>query len=302
MTMPEPLRVLVVDDHAEFVEALVSVFEASNVRATGCSKPWQILSWSKRDEFDFDLILLDMRLGPSPSGDELHAHKLLPHLMTYAPSSKVVVFSQHDITVKECLRSIELGALTVVPKSVSRIEELCLVGEVYRQIGDAAQTQQELISLLWDDVNSSITGREERLEMLVINLFTSMPTFKVIGHNVKTAVGEIDVLVENGNRHPFWQTLASLHLVIECKHLKHPPKPDVFSQLAALVKSQGDYSKTGIVVSMSGFTGTFRRRQNDLRRVDGTNLLGLGVEHLERLVTLRFDEREQYLRSVLQRQ
>jgi CheY-like chemotaxis protein len=300
--MPSQLHVLVVDDNAEFVEALVAAFETRDVVAAGCSKPWEILNWSKRDEFDFDLILLDMRLGPSPTGDELHAHKLLPHLMTYAPSSKVVVFSQHDITVKECLRCIELGALTVIPKSVRRIEELCLVGEVYQRIGDAARTRQELIDVLWDDVNSSTQGREERLEMLVINLFNSMPTFNVIGHNVETRVGEIDVLVENDNRHPFWRTLKSLHLVIECKHEKHPPKPDVFSQLTAVVKTQGKYSKTGIVVSMSGFTSTFRRRQNDVRCVDGINLLGLGREHLERLVGLQFDKREEYLRSVLQQQ
>lgn len=300
--MPRKLRVLVVDDYPEFVDALVAAFAASNVHATGCSKPWEILKWSKRDEFDFDLILLDMRLGPSPNGEELHAHKLLPHLMTYAPFSKVVVFSQHDITVKECLRCIELGALTVVPKSVSRIEELCLVAEVYRRIGDATQVQQELIDVLWEDVNSSMKGREERLEMLVINLFNSMPTFKVIGHNVETRAGEIDVLIETDNRHPFWQALASLHLVVECKHLRRPPEPGVFSQLAAVVKTQGNLSNTGVVVSMSGFTGTFRGRQNDVRSTDGINLLGLGREHLERLVSLRFDQREEYLRSVLERQ
>jgi len=294
--------VLIVDDSDVFVEALVFAFEANKVRATGCSKPWEILSWSKRNEFDFDLILLDMQLGASPCGDELHAHKLLPHLMTYAPSSKVVVFSQHDVSVKDCLRCIALGALSVIPKSVKRIEELCLVAEVYQRIGDATEMQQELIELLWDDVTSSMKGREERLEMLVINLFNSMPTFEVIGHNVKTKAGEIDVLVENNNRHSWWEKLLSLHLVIECKHLKKPPQPDVFNQLKAVVETQGDYSKAGIVVSMSGFTGTFRNRQNDVRCIDGIHLLGLGREHLDRLVRLRFDKREAYLRSVLQQQ
>jgi CheY-like chemotaxis protein len=302
--MRRPRHVLVVDDDAFFVEALVSAFEAAQIRATGCSDPAQVMKWSKRDDFAFDLILLDMRLGPASGGQpDLHATMLLPHLMTYAPSAKVVIFSQHNVTVKECIACISLGALTVVPKSVSRVEELCLIGEVYDELGSAERAQQDLLEVLWDDLSrDGGDPKGERLEMLVINIFKSMPTFAVIGHDVPAGIGKIDVLVQNRNRHEFWRLLESFELVIECKNERRPPEPDVFSQVATLVKTRGAKSKTGIVVSMSNFTGTFQNHQNASKTLHDVNLLGLGREHLERVVGLRPDEREAYLRSVLQRQ
>ena len=294
-------HVLVVDDDASFVSSLVRAFKLHDVDATGCSEPAKVLGWQAREHFAFDLILLDMRLGRLEDGTSLSALKLLPHLMTYAPSSKVVVFSQEDMTVEEALRCVELGALTVVPKG-SQFGELCRVAEVYERLGDRGQTREELIRVLWDDIKtlaSPLSGK--RLEMLVINIFESMPTFRVVGNNVRTSAGNIDVLVENQNVHPFWDGLVSTHLVVECKNRKRPPGPAELNQLKDLVKSRR-LCGAGILVSTSAFSGSFDRRRDEIQETSGLHLFGVGLNHLERMVETPFDEREAYLRSVLEAQ
>jgi ActR/RegA family two-component response regulator len=298
------LRVLVVDDNETFVSSLVAALRANDILATGCSEPWEVLSWRKKEDLAFDLILLDMRLGLSPNGEVLNAMKLLPHLMTYAPSSKVVTFSQQDITVEECIRCVQLGALTVVPKSTD-VNELSLVTQVYQDIGDQRQTREQLIQVLWEHVTGPKDPRSgQHLEMLVINLFDSMPTFRVVGHNLETNVGEIDVLVENVNESPFWRTLNSVQLVVECRNRGRSAAPADFDHLKELVKTRGAFSRTGILIAMAPVSSNFRRRQSEVRSADseGINIFRLDRGHLETLIATSFDERADYLQDAFERQ
>jgi hypothetical protein len=244
---------------------------------------------------------LDLELGELPDGSYLNAMQLLPHLKTYAPASKVVVITVTSVSVAEAVRCIELGALAVFPKQTESIE-LCGLAKVYGSLGDPLKTRQELIEVLWEGLTQEgddVSG--QRLEMLVMNLFESMPTFQVLENNLKTNAGSVDVLVENRNRHEFWQGLLSLHLAIECKDKKKPPDPRDFGQLREVVKNRKQ-CQAGIFVSMSPFTQTFRQLQGEAHQVDGIHIFGLGADHLERLVEISYDEREKYLRKVLELQ
>ena len=223
--------------------------------------------------------------------------QLLPHLMTYASRSKVVVITETKQYFAEALRCLELGALTVVPKVTQRDELYGLVS-VFSRLGDPSSSREELIGVLWDGLDDDRGGR--RLEMLVINLFESMPTFRVISNNVDSGAGNVDVLVENNSQHNFWNGL-SLHVAVECKNHARSPEPQDFNQLRAVVKSR-QACNTGILVSMSPFTSGFRRLQSEAQGTDDLHIFGLGAEHLERLVDTPYDEREGRLREIFEPQ
>lgn len=290
-------RVLLIDDSPTYVSAVVKAFERKGLRIEGCTQPAEVLGWRARSRFDYDLILLDLELGQRADGSMLNALQLLPHLKTYAPSSKVVVITRTSVSVEAAVRCIELGALAVFPKLMEH-EELCGLAEVYGRLGDPLSTRQELIELLWEGLGQDPTG--QRLEMLMTNLFESMPTFRAIENNLKTSAGSVDVLVENTNKHDFWQGL-SLHMVIECKNHSRPPEPTDFNQLKEVVKSR-QHCRVGILVSMSSFTSSFSQLQAAAHQVDDLHIFGLGADHLGRLVETPYDEREEYLREVLQTQ
>ncbi len=276
-------------------------FKVNGVSATGCSDPASLLRWRARQRFAYDLILLDMRLGRGADGTALNALKVLPHLMTYAPSSKVVVFSQEDMTVDDALKCIERGALTVVPKG-SEVGELCRVVEVYQRLGDQRQTREALISVLWEDVRDQSDRSGQRLEMLVMNLFDSMPTFRVIDNNVRIAsIGSVDVLVENQNRHRFWDELDSYHLAVECKDHARALEPTDLNQFKAVVRGCR-LAKVGILVSMGPFPEGFAHHPTGVLAQNDAHIFGLGRAHLERLVEAPYDGREEYLRSALEAQ
>lgn len=296
-----PLRVLVIDDDARYVKSLVAAFEKRGIRVTGCSRPAEVLGWRTRSKFEYDLVLLDMRLGEQPDGNHLNAYDLLPHLKTYAPRAKVLITTVADLGVQEILRCIELGAEAVFPKG-AELNELCVLAEVHQRLGDPRRTRQELIEVLWESLDANPRDSSgQRLEMLVMNLFESMPTFRVVNNNVTTSAGSIDILVENKNRHQFWNDLKSTYLAIECKDRKRPTEPQHFNQLKEVVQSRRSCS-VGVLVSMSPLPDSFRHRQNEARENDGIHIFGLGSDHLQRLVETAYDEREQYLRSELELQ
>lgn len=295
-------NVLVIDDSNSFVDALVREFDLNGVSATGCSDPAQVLTWRSRDRFAYDLVLLDMQLGEAAENTVLSALNVLPHIKTYAPSSAVIVFSDKHMTVEQALKCVQLGALTVMPKG-TEAAELCRVAEIYQQLGNPQEARQELIEVLWQDMTDG--GADERsgqrLEMLVMNLFESMPTFRVVDNNHDTGAGSTDVLVESLNKQRFWEQLSSLHLAIECKNQTRPPEPRDVNQLTEVVKWLR-FSNVGIFVSMGGFSSSFRRRQDEVRRSDGVHIFGLDADDMQRLVEMPFDRREDYLRRTLESQ
>jgi len=294
-------HVLVIDDDERYVARLVLAFEKKGFRVTGCSQPAEVLGWRTRAKFEYDLVLLDMRLGILSDGNYLNAFDLLPHLKTYAPSSKVVITTIADLGVEDILRCIALGAEAVFPKG-AELDELCVLAEVHQRLGDPAETREELIEVLWESVEvkgNDVSG--QHLEMLVMNLFGSMPTFRVVDNNVTTSAGSVDILVENKNQHQFWDGLGSPYLAIECKNRKRGPEPQHFSQLKEVVKSRLS-CKVGILVSMSAFPDSFRHRQSEVRETDGIHIFGLEAKHLKKLVETPYDEREAYLRGVLELQ
>jgi ActR/RegA family two-component response regulator len=292
------LKVLVVDDDATWVETLVAQFKHRSIGAEGVSAPTEMFKWTTSDRFtDVDMIFLDMRLGISRVGVAITAAEVLLHLMTYSPSAKVVVFTQEEITVDECVRCIQLGALGIIPKT-SDVDHLILVARVYRHVGDEQKAREQRIRSLWakleEDRDDPAKGRQ--LEMLMINMFNSIDGFDVVSHNREILAGELDLVVENRGKDQFWTQLNSFHFVVECKNESSPTEKKEFNVLSQKVHAKQGCT-VGILVSMAGVSSGFR----DLQTA-GTNpvtkIFHLAHPDLLELVRRPASGREEYLRRV----
>ncbi len=289
------LRVLVVDDDAGFRKAVVSNLQLKDVDAEGL-EPRAFLRRTNPSEFDYDMVFLDMRLGPGEDGTTLTARDLLVHLITCSPTTKSVVFSQADITVAECTSCIKLGALGIVPKS-SDVEDYVLIANVYAAIGDTDQVRQEVIWRLrsnLDDPGVSAQAKGRLLEKLMVNLFNTVAGFTVVEQHLSVTAGEIDLVVRNHGQDDFWRRLESYYLVIECKSGVRAVQKKEFVNLAAKVKARG--CRVGIMVSMSGVTRGF----GDLQVADAqSTVFFLTRAHIDDLIRSRAADREERLRHIL---
>jgi two-component system OmpR family response regulator len=110
----DPLRVLVVDDEEELVEALVERLNMRGIEAVGVTSGSDALL--RLDDEEYDVVLLDMKM-PAPGGLEV-----LRELKARWPDRQVVLLtghgSKHDVQL-----GMQLGAFEYVMKPVD-IDEL----------------------------------------------------------------------------------------------------------------------------------------------------------------------------------
>lgn len=124
------MRILLVDDHALFREALLHIIKQFDAQAVviEAATSQQALQLAAHYH-DLDLILLDLAL---PGVDGLSA---LPELRRLAPSVPLVVLSASE-SPADVQQALESGAAGYVPKSCSSHEmiaalRLVLAGEIY---------------------------------------------------------------------------------------------------------------------------------------------------------------------------
>lgn len=295
-------RVLVVDDNVAFFESLVDALTQKGVSVEGCG-PERLWEWCKKDDFRFDLVFLDMRLGLSNSGQVLNAAKVLPRLQTYSRQARVVVFSQEDISAAESVRCLELGALAVIPKTLC-VDDLVTLVSVFGSIRDRGEASERLLQILWQSIagKANDIGKGELFEMFAVNLFNSIDGFRVIGQNVRTIAGEIDLIVENVNAHPFWAALQSVQILVECKNRAEKQELTVLNQLKELVEGRRALSRTGVLLTISEPTSGLRARQQQFLSSHGLYLFVLSKLELQTLVDLAPADREPFLRTTFAKQ
>jgi CheY-like chemotaxis protein len=287
-------RVLVLDDDENFVASVLDALRSGGFEAQGFSLIDKAVGACKKK--GYDLILIDMRLGT------VNAARVLPKLVTYGRSAKVAVFSQADIGPDEIMRCLQLGALAAIPKA-ARVKDLLKLAQMLVEVGTKEEARERIIKLDWADaLGADVSEKGPALERVMINLFHSMIDFTVIGQNILTNAGEIDVLVKNTSQDSFWKRVNSEQVVVECKNHKRSSELTRLNQLKNLVETRGDLCRAGMLVSMSPTTRGLKQRREEILKADKVRLLVLLREDVEELVHLSAQSRAERLREICESQ
>lgn len=110
----EPLRVLIVDDEAEFVNALVERLGLRDIQAEGCTDGKQALE--RIENSPFDVVLLDVKM-PGLGG-----LTIIEKIKESHPDLAVILLSGHASAQDEYL-GMQLGCYDYLVKPV-RFEKL----------------------------------------------------------------------------------------------------------------------------------------------------------------------------------
>jgi len=294
--------ILVIDDERVFVEATVDALRDFGFNAEGCFHPWKVKSFITKNKYD--VILLDMHLGKSPKGKLLHASNVLIDIKTFLFDAKVIVFSQYDVGVEEVIGCFKRGACDFVPKS-SDIADLIEVINVNLSSPelyiDSRWLREQLIKSLWDNVlNEKTSEKGKYLEMLMANIFTSMNCFPVLEANKITPAGEIDLIIANEHRGPFWRDLNSSQIIVECKNKNKKSELKDFYTLSKKIESRYAWGRIGVFVSFAGVTRGFKQQM--VKEQNKHLIFFLDKNMLEKLLDIEPKERANVMRNHFQLQ
>ncbi|MER5867633.1 restriction endonuclease [Kitasatospora sp. NPDC002040] len=143
----------------------------------------------------------------------------------------------------------------------------------------------KLRSISGDGGGLSAKARGDILEALMEAILrTEEPELEVVEKNFRTAEEEIDILVTNGLRDPFWVAQGSPLILIECKNWKNKPGVPELRVFESKMKDRSALCKIGIFVSMAGFTRPFLARLKAFQAQGGI-IFALDGDDLEELVS-----------------
>ena len=112
-------------------------------------------------------------------------------------------------------------------------------------------------------------------------LRTEEPELTVVEKNYRTAAEEIDILVSNGLSDPFWISLCSPLILIECKNWQDKVGVPELRVFESKITDRGALCRVGIFVSMSGFTKPFIQRLRLFQNTGGIIFAVEGVDLME---------------------
>jgi hypothetical protein len=125
--------------------------------------------------------------------------------------------------------------------------------------------------------NSQAKG--EALESLMAVVFSIKPHLEVAERNFRTGDEEIDVILKNNVPRPFWISLGSPLLFVECKNWSRPVGAPEIRNFAGKLGNHSPRTRVGIVVAPGGFTSEAREavkrlsgQPHTLALVDGADL------------------------------
>jgi DNA-binding NarL/FixJ family response regulator len=168
------MKVLLIDDHPLILSALQNIIQGlgDNVRVVAASSA-RVARETLQQDSDFDLALLDLRLGDADGFD------VLSEFRAAYPAMPVVVVSASDRT-SDVIRAIDLGAMGFVPKRSSNdvlFEALSMVmsGGIYvppMNMGD---------DTAGDDLNNAPGSLRSVRQNAVDDDFQSHPPLESLG-------------------------------------------------------------------------------------------------------------------------
>ncbi|MGW4931870.1 restriction endonuclease [Streptomyces sp. NPDC004166] len=126
--------------------------------------------------------------------------------------------------------------------------------------------------------------RGDALEGLVESLLRMEGAgLAVVEKNFRTTEEEIDLLVSNNLREPFWASQGSPLMLIECKNWKKKVGVPELRVFESKLRDRGALCRIGIFVSLSGFAKTFLERLKTFQ-ADGGIIFAVDGDDLAQMV------------------
>jgi Holliday junction resolvase-like predicted endonuclease len=127
-------------------------------------------------------------------------------------------------------------------------------------------------------------ARGDALESLVDAILrTEEPELQVIEKNLRTREEEIDLVLANGLRDPFWLSLSSPLILVECKNWSKKAGVEQLRVLESKMLDRKAMCRIAFFVSLSGFTSTFLSRLTRFS-ADGGVIFAIDGDDLATLV------------------
>jgi hypothetical protein len=125
-------------------------------------------------------------------------------------------------------------------------------------------------------------ARGDVLESLIDALLrTEAPEVRVVEKNLRTEEEEIDLVLSNGLSDPFWSTLTSPIIFVECKNWSKKAGVPELRIFESKMRDRAAVCRIGIFVSRSGFTSPFMTRLKAIQADVGVIFAIDGVELAE---------------------
>lgn len=169
----EPIRIVLVDDHAIVRRGLVSVLEfETDIKVVGeasnCVEALEVVAYTHPD-----IVLLDMKLSNAASDEGL---RLCREILNSCLSSHVIILTAF-LNYQLLLEAVKCGASGYVQKDVDTIELLKIVRSVYAgETGFDQEAMKLLVGSVCGGIGQSeiaLTTREIEIVRLLARGFTN---------------------------------------------------------------------------------------------------------------------------------
>jgi len=150
-------------------------------------------------------------------------------------------------TIEELIKQLKEKKLTE-----QKIDELIRFqrGKLRSEI-KIKELQQEFFSLLQKE---DLSEKGKALEMFCVSFFSEADGFEVTERSLVLKSEEIDLILKNNARKPYWIQLRSPNIFVECKNWSKPVGADEIKKFRMKIYDHQDLVKVGFFIALNGFT------------------------------------------------
>jgi CheY-like chemotaxis protein len=258
-----PLTVLIADDDEDQAKSTASLIESefgNRVCIYQASNPSATIGILK-NLATLDLLILDINF--KTRGGERAGLDIAKVAKQEFESAGLIILTgySHDLSYLEMLRLADLGVQSSSwirkgePSECSAI--LSAVRKQYENFSLKESNEKPPLLRLWRLCTASANpsrSRGEDLETFTAALFSSIPGLTVSYINKRLPGEELDIILENNVKEPFWLSLRSPLVFVECKNLSQKVEHGEVTKFWAKLHRHRNLARVGIIVSARGFT------------------------------------------------
>jgi len=251
-------RILLVDDEPAFLEAYRTILATEGYSVDAVTDGPSALA--KLEQPGWDLVLLDRKLqgryGPDTGLDLIQA------IRQQVPDIRIILVTG-VADADSVNRAFAAGAYDYLEKNAYleailkvKVRHALEAARERRMAALANGKREETVRELWRQVQTERDPalKGAALEDLVALLFKSIPGFERTQTDRKSLDEQIDIVVPNESKDPFWQQARSQYILGECKNWSKPVDPKELDSFIKDIDRRFGRCRLGFFIAVGGFT------------------------------------------------